>query len=105
MKVGDIWLAQLDPTAGGDSQRPRPCVVTSPGEMNAHLRTIIVAAMRTGARPAGFRVPLPCQGEQGLFVPDPLHTLDRARLVKRLGALRPPTLLLTLRSLQAMFSA
>jgi mRNA interferase MazF len=79
--------------------------VFSPGEMNAHLRTIIVAPMRTGSRPAGFRVPLTIQGKQGLFVPDPLHTLDRVRLVKRLGALRPPTLLLTLRSLQAMFSA
>jgi mRNA interferase MazF len=104
MKTGDIWLAQLDPTVGSEIQKTRPCVVVSPGEMNAYLRTVIVAPMTTGSRPAGFRVPLTFQGRQGLIVLDQIRTLDRVRLVKRLGALRPPTLAATLRTLQAMFS-
>jgi len=104
MKTGDIWLATLDPTIGGEIQKARPCVVVSPAEMNDHLRTVIVAPMTTGSRPAGFRVPLTFQGKAGLIVLDQIRTLDRVRLVKRLGALRPATLALTLQTLQAMFA-
>src|ERR1700756_4723457 len=102
MRAGDIWLAQLDPTVGSEIQKTRPCVVVSPDEMNAHLRTVIVAPMTTGSRPAGFRVPLTFQGKQGLILLDQLRSLDRVRLVKRLGALRSPTLALTRQTLQAM---
>lgn len=105
MKTGDIWLAQLEPTVGSEIRKTRPCVVVSPDDMNAHLRTVIVAPMTTGSRPAGFRVPLTFQGKQGLIVLDQIRTLDRVRLVKRLGALRAPTLALTLTALQAMFAA
>ena len=79
-------------------------MVISPDDMNAHLRTVIVAPMTTGSRPAGFRVPLTFQGKQGLIVLDQIRTLDRVRLVKRLGSLRAATLALTLQTLQAMFS-
>ena len=105
MKTGEIWLAQLDPTVGSEIQKTRPCVVVSPDEMNAHLRTVIVAPMTTASRPAAFRVPLSFQGKKGLIVLDQIRTLDRARLVKRLGVLRAPTLALTLQALQAMFAA
>lgn len=107
MKTGDIWLAQLDPTAGSEIQKTRPCVVISPEEMNAHLRTVIVAPMTTGSRPARFRTPLTFRGKQGLIMLDQIRTLERARLIKRLGALRPSTLaatLQTLQTLQAMFA-
>ena len=104
VKTGDIWLAQLDPTLGSEIRKTRPCVVISPDEMNAHLRTVIVAPMTTGSRPAAFRVPVTFQGKQGLIVLDQLRTLDRVRLVKRFGALRARTLASTLKTLQAMFS-
>jgi len=104
VKTGDIWLAQLDPTLGSEIRKTRPCVVISPDEMNAHLRTVIVAPMTTGSRPAAFRVAVTFQGKQGLIVLDQLRTLDRVRLVKRLGTLRAATLTLTLQTLQAMFA-
>jgi mRNA interferase MazF len=104
VKAGDIWLAQLDPTVGSEIQKTHPCVVVSPLEMNAHLRTVIVAPMTTGSRPAAFRVAVTFQGKRGLIVLDQVRTLDRARLVKHLGALRPPTLLLTLQTLRSMFA-
>ena len=104
MKSGEIWLAQLDPTVGSEIQKTRPCVVISPDEMNAHLRTVIVAPLTTGSRPAGFRVPLTFQGKQGLIMLDQLRALDGIRLVKRLGTLRPQTLAATRQTLQAMFA-
>jgi mRNA interferase MazF len=104
MKAGDIWLAQLDPTLGRENQKTRPCVVISPDKMNAHLRTVMVAPMTTGSRPTRFRIALTFQGKQGLILLDQVRTLDRARLVKRMGALRPATLAAALRTLQAMFA-
>jgi mRNA interferase MazF len=104
MKTGDIWLAQLDPTVGSEIQKTRPCVVISPDDMNAHLRTVIVAPMTTGSQPARFRIALTFKGKRGLIVLDQIRTLDRVRLVKRLGALRPATLAATLQTLQAMFA-
>ena len=104
MKAGEIWLAQLDPTLGSEIKKTRPCVVISPDDMNAHVRTVIVAPMTTGSRPARFRVGLSSQGKQGLIVLDQIRTLDRVRLVKRLGALRAQTLALTLQTLQNMFA-
>ena len=103
-KTGEIWLVQLDPTVGSEIQKTRPCVVVSPGAMNDHLRTVIVAPMTTGSRPARFRVALTFQGKQGLILLDQIRTLDAMRLVKRLGAVRAPTLSATLATLQAMFA-
>lgn len=104
MRAGEIWLAQLDPTVGSEIQKTRPCVVVSPEEMNNHLRTVIVAPMTTGSKPAAFRIALTFQGKQGLILLDQIRTLDRVRLVKRLGALRPATVAATLRTLQDMFA-
>ena len=78
MKAGEIWLAQLDPALGSEIKKTRPCVVISPDDMNAHLRTVIVAPMTTGSRPARFRVALRFQGKQGLIVLDQIRTLPCA---------------------------
>lgn len=104
IKAGEIWLAELDPKIGSEIRKTRPCVVISPDELNAHLRTMIVAPMTTGSRPAGFRIALTFQGKQGLIVLDQIRTLDRVRLVRRLGALRAQTVAQTRQTLQGMFA-
>jgi mRNA interferase MazF len=101
---GDIWLADLDPTVGSEIRKTRPCVVVSPPEINAHLRTVTVAPMTTGSRPARFRVPVGFEGKEGLILLDQLRTLDRQRLVRRLGAVPPATLRLTLARLRDLFA-
>ena len=47
MTRGDVHLVRLDPTLGSEIQKTRPCVIVSPDELNAHLRTVIVAPMTT----------------------------------------------------------
>jgi mRNA interferase MazF len=101
---GEIWLAALDPTQGHEIQKTRPCMILSPPEMNQHLRTAIVAPMTTGSRPAGFRVPITFAGQTGLVLLDQIRTLDRKRLLKRLGEAAPATLAETLGRLQALFA-
>lgn len=71
--------------------------------MHGYLRTVTVAPMTTGSRPAGFRIPITFQGKSGLILLDQIRTLDKSRLVKRVGAVHPTTLEKTLRTLQAVF--
>ncbi len=103
LKTGEVWLACLDPTVGSEIQKTRPCVLVSPAEMHDFLRTVIVAPMTTASRPAGFRIPVTFQGKSGLILLDQIRTLDKSRLVKRVGAVHPATLEKTLRTLQAVF--
>ena len=74
---GEIWLAALDPTLGSEIQKTWPCVVVSPPEMNEHLRTMVIAPMTTGSRPAPFRIPIAFQRKNGLILLDQLRALDR----------------------------
>jgi mRNA interferase MazF len=86
---GDVWLAALDPTVGSEIQKTRPCVVVSPPEMHDHPRTVTVAPMTTGSRPAAFRIPMSFRGREGSILLDQLRTLDRQGLVRRVGAAAP----------------
>lgn len=104
MKRGDIWLVNLDPTVGSEIQKSRPCVVVSPEELNAHLRTVIVAPMTSKGFSAPFRVPVTHAGSKGLIVLDQLWTVDKVRLVKRQGAVSSKTLISVLATLQELFA-
>lgn len=104
VKRGEVWLAALDPTVGSEIQKTRPCVIVSPDEMNAYLRTAIVAPMTTGSRPAPFRVPVRFRRKAGLILADQMRTIDRARLVTRLGRIDATTLRTVLEVLGEMFA-
>ena len=102
---GDVFLVDLKPSRGGEIRKTRPCVVMSPDELNAHLRTFIVAPLTTGGHPYPFRVSCRFQGKAGHVVLDQIRTVDRGRLVRRLGALSPLTLGQALGVLREMFAA
>ena len=104
MKRGDIWLVNLDPTVGSEIKKSRPCVVLSPAELNDHLRTVMVAPMTSKGFAAPFRVPLFHAGTKGMIVLDQLRTVDKLRLVKRLGAVSAKTLTAALTKLQEVFA-
>jgi mRNA interferase MazF len=103
VRRGEIWLAVLDPTRGSEIQKTRPCVIVSPPELHDHLRTIIAAPMTTGSHPAGYRVPITFEGKSGLILLDQIRTLDKQRLVKRLGVVPEAVLAATLVTLRQMF--
>jgi mRNA interferase MazF len=90
-RLDEVWLVSLDPTRGAEIQKTRPCVVVSPDEMNRHLRTVIVAPMTTSERQYPTRVALTFRGTSGEVVLDQLRTVDRQRMLKKLGTLSPRT--------------
>jgi mRNA interferase MazF len=97
IKRFDVFLVNLDPTVGAEIQKTRPCVVVSPDEMNRHIAPVIVAPvivapvivapLTSQGRLYPTRVNCHFQGKNGLIVLDQLRTVDKVRLVKRLGRL------------------
>lgn len=83
----DVWLVNLDPTLGAEIRKTRPCLVISPDEMNRYVRTVIVAPMTTAGRPYPTRVSCRFRRREGQVVLDQIRTVDRARLVRKLGTL------------------
>ena len=72
--------------------------------MHNYLRTVIVAPMTTGNRSAPFRIPVSFGGKNGLILLDRMRTLDKQRLVRRLGAVERRTLRATLTRLRDVFA-
>jgi mRNA interferase MazF len=101
----DVWLVNLDPTSGSEIQKTRPCLVVSPDEMNRHIATVIVAPMTTQGRAYPTRVTCRFQGKSGQIVLDQLRTVDKVRLVKRLGQIAAAARQATLTVLGEMFAA
>lgn len=100
----DVYLVSLDPTQGYEIQKTRPCVVVSPDDMNHHIGTVIVAPMTTKGRDYPTRIPLTFQRKKGQIVLDQIRTVDKTRLVKRLGKLDASTAAKMLTVLQEMFT-
>ena len=101
---GDVYLVGLDPTAGSEIRKTRPCLILSPDEINRHLRTMIVAPMTTGGRSYPWRVPCRFQKRSGFVAVDQIRAVDTERLKKRLGRLSPATVTEALQALQEMFA-
>ncbi len=101
---GDVFLVSLDPMAGREIKKTRPCLVVSPDELNDHLSTFLVAPMTTGGHRYPFRLPCRFEKKDGFVVLHQLRTVDRVRLVKRVGRIAPATLAKALGVLREMFT-
>ncbi len=100
----DVFLVALDPVRGSEIRKTRPCLVVSPDEMNRHIRTVIVAPMTTRGRPYPTRVSCAFQGKRGQIVLDQIRTVDKTRLVRRLGSVSAGVRQRVLDTLQEMFA-
>ncbi|MCG8365845.1 MAG: type II toxin-antitoxin system PemK/MazF family toxin [Pseudanabaenales cyanobacterium] len=104
VKRFDVFLVNLDPTVGSEIQKTRPCVVVSPDEMNRYIATVIVAPMTSKGRSYPTRVFCQFQGKDGQIVLDQLRTVDKARLIKRIGQINQDEQQAVLDTLAEMFA-
>lgn len=100
----DVYLINLDPTVGSEIKKTRPCLIVSPDEMNHLIRTVVVAPMTTKGQPYLTRVACRFKGKSGQIVIDQIRTVDRSRLVKKLGRVDEKTAMAVLQVLQEMFA-
>jgi mRNA interferase MazF len=87
VKRFDVYLINLDPTVGDEIQKTRPCLVISPDEMNRYIGTVMIAPLTTKGRPYPSRVTCYFQDKEGQIVLDQIRTVDKTRLLKRMGQL------------------
>ena len=104
VKRFEIYLVNLDPTIGSEIKKTRPCLVISPDEMNHNIRTIIVAPLTTKGRQYPTRVTCRFKGTKGQVVLDQVRTIDKERLLKKLGRLDRRSTFKVLSVLAEMFA-
>jgi len=85
VKRFEVFLINLDPPVGSEIRKTKPCLIISPDEMNRFIRTVIVAPMSTKGMSYPTRIACRFQGRQGQVVLDQIRTIDKARLVLKLG--------------------
>ncbi len=99
MQRGDIYWVRLDPTEGSEQAGTRPAVIVSRNSINRASPVIVVCPVTSASNvtrfyPSDVLVQAP---EGGLAVDSVILTLQvravaKARLSRRLGALKPATL-------------
>jgi mRNA interferase MazF len=99
----DIYLVNLDLTTGTEIQKIRPCVVISPDEMNRHIAAVIIAPMTTKGHQYPSHVSCKFEGKEGQIVLDQMRSVDKIRLVRKLGRLNKPRHAAVLTVLGEMF--
>ena len=104
VKRFDVYLVNLDPTQGYEIQKTRPALIISPDEMNRHIGTVIIAPMTTKGRAYPTRVPITFQKKDGYIVLDQIRTVDKLRLIRRLGRIDQRTAAKVLQVLHEMFA-
>lgn len=85
VKRFEVYLVCLDPTLGSEIKKTRLCLVISPDEMNHFISTVIVAPMTTKSRTYPTRISYRFQKTDGQIVLDQIRTVDKSRLIKKLG--------------------
>ena len=100
----DIFLVNLDQTKGNEIKKTRPCVIISPDEMNHYIGTVIIAPLTTKGRSYPTRVPITFQRKKGHIVLDQIRTIDKSRLVKKIGRISKDTSQKVLEVLAEMFA-
>ncbi len=100
----EVFLVNLDPTIGHEIKKNRPCLIISPDEMNHYISTVIIAPMTFRGRDYPTRVACSFQGVEGQVVLDQIRTVDRRRLVKRMGIISRDAQVKTVDLLREMFA-
>jgi len=104
VKRFDVYLISLDPTVGSEIQKTRPCLIISPDEMNRHIKTVIVAPLTSTAKEYPTRITCKFRKKQGQIVLDQIRTLDKSRLIKKLGSIDSKAQLEVISTLQRLFA-
>lgn len=106
IKRFDICLVNLDPTIGSEIKKTRPAVIISPDSMNlSRLKTVIIAPLTSTIRESfPTRVETAFKGKEGQIALDQLRSIDRSRIVKKLGKLESKSSDEVLNILSIMFA-
>jgi mRNA interferase MazF len=93
---GSVYLVNFDPTIGSEIKKTRPAVIISNNIANRYSPIVTVAAVTSRAKPKFDEVFIePPEGgltKSSVILPNQVRSIDKARLVKKLGQLSDKTL-------------
>lgn len=81
----DVYLINLDETATKDPKNTRPAVVISPDELNRHVDSVIIAPLASTNVQYPTRVKVSFLNAERHVILDQIKTVEKARLVKKIG--------------------
>ncbi len=95
---GEVYLVSLDPTAGAEIKKTRPAVVVQNDPANRRSPIIIVAAVTSQFEEPLYPTEVLVRAPDGGLTADSvvllnqIRSVDKGRLVRRLGVLKPETM-------------
>ncbi|MGI8668936.1 MAG: type II toxin-antitoxin system PemK/MazF family toxin [Aridibacter sp.] len=104
VKRFEIYLFNLDSNTSSEAKNTRPCIVISPDEMNKHIESVIIAPISTANKIYPTRIDFEFLNKKRVIILDQIRTIDKSRLVKKIGEIKGSTKRKVLDVLQEMFS-
>ncbi|MBV9215018.1 MAG: type II toxin-antitoxin system PemK/MazF family toxin [Acidobacteria bacterium] len=100
----DVYLVNLDETPSKDAKNTRPSVVLSPDEMNRHVNHVVIAPISSPGSGYPTRIPIDLLNSPRAIILDQLRTVDKDRLVKKIGEIDKQARKTVIERLQEFFA-
>lgn len=100
----DVFLINLDAALSGDAKNTRPGVVISPDEVNRNVEHVIIAPIASTNARYPTRVTVDFLNSERFVILDQIRTVDKARLVKKIGEITGPSQEMILDRLAELFA-
>jgi mRNA interferase MazF len=97
-KRGEVYLVSFDPTVGSEIQKTRPALILQNDIANRHSPITIVGAITSKFEEPLYPTEVLVKAPEGglsvdsVILLNQIRSIDRRRLVRRLGAIRAPTM-------------
>jgi mRNA interferase MazF len=86
-KKWDVVLVDLNPTAGSEISKIRPCLVVSPNNVNTYMNTIVLVPFTSKSKGYPFRIMTNHKNIEGELCFDHIKSIDKNRIVKTDGTI------------------
>jgi len=88
MNRGDVYWVNLDPTAGSEIKKTRPCVIIGANPINRARRTVVVIPLSSAGTPnPPLVIEVDCLGRKALAVCDQIRAVDKSRFGNKADSL------------------
>ncbi len=85
----EIHLVSLDPVAGRETQKTRPCVVVSPDAMHPSGMAVVCPLTTTLHPTWAHRLQISCDGKDAEIMVDKIRAVSLLRFIKPIDKLNP----------------
>lgn len=100
----EVYLINLDEQTSKDPKNTRPAVIISPDELNRNVETVIIAPLASTRAKYPTRVAVDFLNAGRFIVLDQIRTVDKKRLVKKIGEIDRSTQAVIIERLQELFA-